>query len=394
MPSGRMRPMRPLIKEEDGGEHVQDPAAERQVIRRRLDQEGAAAPDDVRFLLVQAEAKAVQSIEQMRVIEEELLQAKAQIVDLNAKITDNHAAIQAKDAELLLLRADVARFTAASAARGPGPSPPAARADAGASAESFFQEGNRLYSQQRYFDAAQSWGHATVLNHATSHAFLSDMLFHGRPAVPKNMQRSFQLAKAGAALDCIHSKAILGFFYIAGQFVARNEKKGKALIIKSFQAGSRFGQYHLGICYLALNLLDSAVRMFRLAAEQGHAAAQVKLGEMYEAGRGCVQVYALALEQFRLAAQQGLASAHVSMGSMFEEGLGVAQDYGEAARLYRLAAEQGYLGGQFMLGIMFLNGVGGVQREEAVQLLTLAAAQTSDNDAEYAQIVLEMCLRH
>ena len=79
---------------------------------------------------------------------------------------------------------------------------------------------------------------------------------------------------------------------------------------------------------------------------------------------------------------------------MFEEGLGVAQDYGEAARLYRLAAEQGYLGGQFMLGIMFLNGVGGVQREEAVQLLTLAAAQTSDNDAEYAQIVLEMCLRH
>jgi TPR repeat protein len=134
--------------------------------------------------------------------------------------------------------------------------------------------------------------------------------------------------------------------------------------------------------------------MFALAAEQGHAAAQVKLGEMYEAGRGCVQVYALALEQFRLAAQQGRSSAHVSMGSMFEEGLGVAQDYGEAARLYRLAAEQGYLGGQFMLGIMFLNGVGGVQREEAVQLLTLAPAQTSDNDAEYAQIVLEMCLRH
>jgi hypothetical protein len=87
----------------------------------------------------------------------------------------------------------------------------------------------RCISPDRYFDAAQTWGHATVLNHATSHAFLSDMLFHGRPAMPKNMQRSFQLAKAGAALDCIHSKAILGHFYIAGQFVARNEKKGRRL---------------------------------------------------------------------------------------------------------------------------------------------------------------------
>jgi hypothetical protein len=326
-----------------------------------------------------------------------LLQAKAQIVDLQATITDNHAAIQAKDAEMLRLRADVARFTAGSAPRELGPAaaaPPAARANAGASAESFFQEGNRLYSQQRYFDAAQSWGHATVLNHATSHAFLSDMLFHGRPAVPKNMQRSFQLAKAGAALGCIHSKAILGHFYISGQFVARNERKGKALIIKSSQAGSRFGEYHAGICLLALNHLDSAVSMFRLAAEQGHAAAQVKLGEMYEDGRGCVQVFALALEQFRLAAQQGLACAHVNIGTMFEEGRGVAQDYSEAARLYRLAAEQGDLGGPVVLGIMFLNGLGGVQREEVVRLLTRAAAQTSDNSAEYAQIVLDMCLQH
>ena len=391
MPSGRLKIMKPFVKKEEGDEHAEDAGAGRQVIRRRLDQEGTVAADEMRLVRAQADAEAIQSMEQIRVVEEELLQAKAEIVELKAEITQNRTAITAKDEELRLLRADLARVTSGSAAREPGPPPPAAGADASASAVSFFQEGNRLYGEKRYFDAAQSWKNATVLGHNASHAFLSDMLFDGRPGLPQNLQQSFQLAQAGAALGCIHSKAILGLFYIAGKFVARNEKKGKALVIKSSEAGSRFGLYCAGLCLLAINHLESAVLMFRQAAEQGHAAAQDKLGTMYESGRGCVQDYALALRQFRSASEQGLASAHVNMGSMFEEGQGVAQDYAEAARLYRLAADQGHLGGQFMLGLMFKRGLGVGQNDaEAVRLLRLAAAQTSEADAEFAQMFLDM----
>jgi len=50
---------------------------------------------------------------------------------------------------------------------------------------------------------------------------------------------------------------------------------------------------------------------------------------------------AVALRLYGLAAAQGHADAQYSLGDMFEEGQGVAQDTAEAIRWYRLAAEQG-----------------------------------------------------
>ena len=44
---------------------------------------------------------------------------------------------------------------------------------------------------------------------------------------------------------------------------------------------------------------------------------------------------------YSLAATQGHAFALGKLGYMFEVGLGVAQDYAEAVRLYSLAAAQG-----------------------------------------------------
>ena len=77
-------------------------------------------------------------------------------------------------------------------------------------AEGLFEEGQRLYGEQRYSDAAQRWGQAALLQHAPSHAFLSDMLSDGRPGVGKDGKRAFELAAAGAALGCAHSKGALG----------------------------------------------------------------------------------------------------------------------------------------------------------------------------------------
>ncbi len=41
-------------------------------------------------------------------------------------------------------------------------------------AEGLFEEGQRLYEQQRYGGAARSWGQAALLQHGASHAFLSN----------------------------------------------------------------------------------------------------------------------------------------------------------------------------------------------------------------------------
>jgi len=41
-----------------------------------------------------------------------------------------------------------------------------------------FQEGQRLYGEQRFSEAAERWGRAALLRHAPSHAHLSDMLLY------------------------------------------------------------------------------------------------------------------------------------------------------------------------------------------------------------------------
>jgi hypothetical protein len=115
-------------------------------------------------------------------------------------------------------------------------------------ADGLFQEGQRLCDQQRFSDAAKSWGQA-LLQHAASHVFLSSMLFESRQNVLKHMKRAFELAAVGAALGCAHSKGALGRCYVLGQGVARSIGKGLALGRESAAAGSCFGQCVVALCY-------------------------------------------------------------------------------------------------------------------------------------------------
>ena len=128
-----------------------------------------------------------------------------------------------------------------------------------------------------------------------------------------------------------------------------------------------------------------AARLYRLAADQGHAPAQVNLGIFYEAGRGGLpRDKRRAAALYRLAADQGDADAQVNLGIAYQEGQGgLPQDDQEAARLYKLAADQGNAYGQFNLGVFYEDGRGGLPRDErrAVQLYKLAAEQ-GDADAQ------------
>ena len=112
----------------------------------------------------------------------------------------------------------------------------------------------------------------------------------------------------------------------------------------------------------------TAIREFRVLAEQGNAAAQLKLGLMYDNGRGVPRDYQEALKWHRLAAEQGDAAAQFNLGVMYASGMGVPLDYQEAVRWYRLAAEQGNAEAQHNLGLKYEYGDGVPQDyQEAVR---------------------------
>jgi TPR repeat protein len=119
-----------------------------------------------------------------------------------------------------------------------------------------------------------------------------------------------------------------------------------------------------------------AVKWYRLASQQGLAIAQKNLGGLYNGGQGVSQNYVEAVKWYRLAAQQGLAEAQYNLGTMYERGQGVSQNYVEAVKWYRLAALQGFAWGQHNLGYMYEEGQGVPQDyAEAVKWYRLASQQ-------------------
>ena len=135
---------------------------------------------------------------------------------------------------------------------------------------------------------------------------------------------------------------------------------------------------------------QTALKEFRILAEQGDPDGQVGLGVMYAEGYGVAQDHVEAAHWFRLAAEQGGAMAQFKLGDLYYRGLGVAQDDAEAAVWIDRAARQGYAEAQQVLAIMHALGEGvPVDIVQAYAWFALAAAQASGEAAEGVYLVAE-----
>ena len=86
---------------------------------------------------------------------------------------------------------------------------------------------------------------------------------------------------------------------------------------------------------------DGASQIYKSLAEAGNARAQVKLGDMYAAGRGFAPNDATAVSWYRKAANQGDGAAQLKLGDMHANGRGVPQNYNQAYIWYSLALRSG-----------------------------------------------------
>jgi TPR repeat protein len=121
--------------------------------------------------------------------------------------------------------------------------------------------------------------------------------------------------------------------------------------------------------------LPSGTRELRSAAEKGDPAAQFCLGNRYYLGQHQDPTRdAEADKWFRLAAAQGNAQAEERLGQLYYTGRGEAQDYAQAAAWFRKAAEHGNRAAQQRLAQMYREGKGvALDREEAKRWTQLAA---------------------
>jgi tetratricopeptide (TPR) repeat protein len=126
---------------------------------------------------------------------------------------------------------------------------------------------------------------------------------------------------------------------------------------------------------------SEAVKWFHKAAGQGHADAQLVLGNCYRHGQGVTKDRVESAKWYskawyRKAIEQNNADAQFSLGDCYRDGDGVPQDYAEAVKWLRKAADQGHDKAQLMLSYAYANGEGVAKDEvEAAKWLRKAADQ-------------------
>jgi TPR repeat protein len=129
---------------------------------------------------------------------------------------------------------------------------------------------------------------------------------------------------------------------------------------------------------------EKAGKLYEWAAARGNADAQDALGRRafeLETDEG----YATARYWSELAAEQGNAYSQTRLGTIYHEGLGVERDPRRAAAYWLSAAQAGHDGAQLAIGAAYHLGIGvPVDRVEAAYFLSLSAAQGN----EFAQAYL------
>ena len=119
---------------------------------------------------------------------------------------------------------------------------------------------------------------------------------------------------------------------------------------------------------------DLFIRYCSEAADMGYAAAQYKLGWIYQLGFPVSKDINKAVEFYKKAAAQGNAKAQRQLGACYDSGDGVQKDHQQAIYLYKLAAEQGDADAQFFLGLEYELGTM-PDRRKAVEYYKKAAEQ-------------------
>lgn len=181
------------------------------------------------------------------------------------------------------------------------------------------------------------------------------------------------LAEEGNA----EAQTMIGYLYGTGKGVPQNDDAALRWNTSAAEQGYALAQLNLGIMYENVRAGSGGVglaqRWYRLAAEQGNAEAQFRVGSFSKtlaeiAGTtnripGSERIepdkeYATALRWYRLAAEQGHIEAQYNLAMMYAEARGIPQNNTEAVNWFRLAARQGYADAQYRLGLAYDSGQG------------------------------------
>ena len=172
------------------------------------------------------------------------------------------------------------------------------------------------------------------------------MLTEGRDGVAIDRKRAFALVDDGTMIGCRDCKGVLANCYRLGFGCPKDLARSFELAKSSAGAGSKFGLWTLGKLYQlgeggAEKNAEEALKCFNLSEAKNFSDAQNTLGLLYQSGDIVKENKLNALRMFELAAAQGLPVACMNAGNAYNHGLGVPPDKLQAIRWYKRGAAAG-----------------------------------------------------
>ena len=145
-----------------------------------------------------------------------------------------------------------------------------------------------------------------------------------------------------------------------------------------------YGAYQRGYFLTALELALPR-------AEQGDAAAQTLIAELYARGLGVAQSLERAAGWYQLASNNGDRLATFELGMLYQDGAGVPRNRQRAAELFRSSAEAGYIPAKYNLALLHVEGVHAEPSlTRAAELMKVAAdAELPEALYDYGAMLLE-----
>jgi len=204
---------------------------------------------------------------------------------------------------------------------------------------------------------------------ADAQSLLASLLFNGegQPADPKAAMDWWEKAAAQG-----HGGAVNNFatYLATGRGRPADPARAQKLIAAQAEAGYAPSQFRWALWQEqgwqgTSKDLPGAIRWFRRAAENGHAAGAFKYAAYLEAGEGVRADIPAARHWYGIGADGGNADAQFQLARMLEAGEGGAADPAAARRWLERAAKQGHPEALFVLGDLTYRGEG--QKADPVQ---------------------------
>lgn len=205
------------------------------------------------------------------------------------------------------------------------------------------------------------------------------------PEAGKRMAESVRQAVTEGSDLCMVSLAQL---QLQGQFLERDDKGARALLLRAASMGNAHAQYLGAVMLLAgrggERDTPGGLELARGAADAGVPEAQALLSAAYSMGEGVEKDPAKAAALAKSAAEQGSSYAQLLLFTYYREGIGVARDPAAARLWLDRCVAQGQNDCLYNAGVLYLQGDGATADPSKTLAYWTRAAEAGHPDSQYA----------